>query len=520
MSSEMLINLKNVSISTLDKTLFEGLSLSVERGELIALVGANGCGKSSLLQEILARIGGERHKADAGIMDVTGGFAASSGLLIGYLPQYIDDVASILNDKNQSIRAGDIERLGRDFDFKIEAEKVSRLSEGERQKLAIVRAIASDYDLYLFDEPTNYLDIAGITAFEAHIERLKKQGKGIILITHDRTMTDNLADKTVLLTTHGIYHSVGGATAVFSVRRNDLDSRSRQVKDIGRKIRQLQDDMRQKAGWSAKSEKRKIGGGAAKPYFAKLSKKMAKRAKAAQKRAEQALGKLEEAKPRLPRKLNLSLPSYPIANRQVFSLEDLAYAYSSDTEFASGLPRNYLLKDISLAGSTRDKICLMGANGSGKSTLVRLIRKQLQPLHGQAILNDSVPSAVIPQGLAGFFNQSSLLGNFSDCGVDETTIRQYLGAALIRKDKVRESVGNFSYGELMRAAIVKCLLLKAEFLFLDEPTSHLDIESIEILERILRDFSGGYLIISHDRAFVENIADRLYMLDRDKLILI
>lgn len=520
MSSEMLINLKNVSISTLDKTLFEGLSLSVERGELIALVGANGCGKSSLLQAILARIGGDHQNAAIGGVDVTGGFAAASGLLIGYLPQYIDDDATILTDNNQSLRAGETERLGRDFDLKIGAGKSGRLSEGERQKLAIVRAIAGDYDLYLFDEPTNYLDIAGITAFEAHIERLKKQGRGIILITHDRTMTDILADKTVLLTTHGIYHSVGGATAVFSVRRSDLDSRSRQVKDIGRKIRQLQEDMRQKAGWSAKSEKRKIGGSDDKPYFAKLSKKMAKRAKAAQKRAEQAMEKLEETKPRLPRKLNLSLPSYPVANRQVFRLEDLEFAYSSDTAFASGSPEKHLLRDISLAGSTRDKICLMGANGSGKSTLVRLIRKQLQPSRGQALLNEGVPSAVIPQGLAGFFNQDSLLGNFSDCGVNETTIRQYLGAALIRKDKVRKSVGNFSCGELMRAAIVKCLLLKAEFLFLDEPTSHLDIESIEILESILRDFNGGYLIISHDRAFVENIAERLYLLDRGKLTLI
>ena len=517
MSSEMLINLKKVSISTLDKTLFENLSLSVGRGEIVALVGANGCGKTSLLKAILSRFGGHGKGAEADGLSSEGGFTAAPGLLIGYLPQYTEDSQTLIDFRDSSSTAGEIERLSHDFDLTIDTGQTIGLSDGERQKLAIVQAIAGDYDLYLFDEPTNYLDIAGITAFEVHIERLKKQGKGIILITHDRTMTDNLADKTILLTSHGIYHSVGGASAVFSVRQTDIDSRARQVKDIGRKIRRLEEDMRKKAGWSAKSEKRKIGGGAEKPYFAKLSKKMAKRAKAAQKRAEQALERLEETKPRLPRRLNLHLPYYPVANRQVFRLEEASFTYSQDQTVR---PENWLLKDITLAGSTRDKICLMGTNGSGKSTLIKLIRSQLKPLHGRAVINDSVVAGFIPQGLSGFFPRDTLLENFHDCDVDETTIRQYLGAAMIRKDKVCESIGSFSCGELMRAAVVKCLLLKAEFLFLDEPTSHLDIESIEILETVLQEFKGGFLTISHDRTFVENIAERLHMLDQGRISLI
>ncbi len=91
---------------------------------------------------------------------------------------------------------------------------------------------------------------------------------------------------------------------------------------------------------------------------------------------------------------------------------------------------------------------------------------------------------------------------------------------MIRKDKPEDLVANFSYGELMRAAIVKCILSQAEFLFLDEPTSHLDIESIDVLEQLLTDFPGGFLLISHDRTFVENVADQLCLLEDGHLRLV
>lgn len=513
MSRGMLINLKNIKISTLDKTLFEGLSFSVQRGELVALVGANGSGKSSLLQAILARVSGARGRGDKLGINCQGEINAASQIFAGYLPQYLKDDSGLISDLDDLIGCNSPvhEKLGHEFDLSPEATAAGNLSDGERQKLAIIKTLIDDHDLYLFDEPTNYLDIAGITAFEFHVGRLKSRGKGILLVTHDRALTDNLADKTILLTGHGLYQAGGGTSSVFSVRQSDLDSRARQSRDISRKIGRLQEDMRRKAGWSEVSEKRKKGAGADKPYFAKLSQKMAKRAKVAQKRAEKEIDKLEQTRPRLPRKLNLHLPAYKIPNRQVFALRDVSFRYPDDNS------EGCLLTELSISGTTRDKICLMGTNGSGKTTILRLIRNELTAEKGSLEYNRGVKTALIPQGLAGFFQEERLLDNFFDCPADQTQIRQYLGAALIRKDKVTQSISNFSNGELMRAAIVKCLLMKAEFLFLDEPTSHLDLESIEILERILQDFTGGYLIISHDRTFVENTADCLYLLDRGRL---
>jgi ATP-binding cassette subfamily F protein 3 len=195
-------------------------------------------------------------------------------------------------------------------------------------------------------------------------------------------------------------------------------------------------------------------------------------------------------------------------------MENVSFTYGRS---GYGAGEDCLLTDITFAAGTRDKVCIMGANGAGKTTLLRLIQGGLEPTVGIIGRNAGVNLAVIPQGLSQFFTHPRLLDNFTDCGTDETEIRRFLGAALLRRDKVLEPIDNFSRGELMRAAVVKCLLQHAEFLLLDEPTSHLDIESIEVLEELLGDFHGGMLVISHDRAFVARVAETLYVLEDGRL---
>jgi ATP-binding cassette subfamily F protein 3 len=214
--------------------------------------------------------------------------------------------------------------------------------------------------------------------------------------------------------------------------------------------------------------------------------------------------------------VNLSFPRCEIRNRRVFSLVKVGFSYGSQPANT----RDYLLSAITLSAGTKDKLCLMGANGSGKSTILKLAQRLLKPTEGQVRLNRNVDTAYVPQGLVGFFPRRRLLDNFSETGQDETTIRRFLGGALIRKDKAGDRLDSFSYGELMRAAIVKCILIGAEFLFLDEPTSHLDIESVAVLERLLSNFAGGFLLVSHDRSLVANTADSLYLIESGRLRLV
>jgi len=517
-----LVSFKNVSIGLPDRLLVRGLSFSVQSGRLLALVGANGCGKSTILNLVESRHTGRDDLSDDSDVRASGEINLAPGISLVHLPQLLQANRDLVH-RNYSLLpelSGRAVRLCDEFQVIEAAEPADRLSDGEIQKRAIIRTLLEDHDLYLLDEPTNYLDIAGITAFENHVAALKDRGKGIILVTHDRTLTDNLADSTLLISEHGIYRTVGGCSRARSVRSTDLASRHRLAKAIKRKIGELQDDCRRRAGWAAQKEKQKIGARGAKAHISRLSKKMAKRAKAIQRRAEREVERLTETRPFVPKKLHLQFPPYDVRNRRVFSLDGVSFRYDGPSGAEATRDESRLLQDISLSATTRDKICLMGANGSGKSTIIRLIQRQLTPLAGRCYLNDGVTTEYVPQGLEGFFKAGTLLDNFAACNCNETAVRQHLGAALIRKDKAREPIDRFSYGELMRAAIVKCILSRAEFLYLDEPTSHLDIESIEVLEELLCGFAGGFLLISHDRSFVGNVADSLHMLRDARLTMV
>jgi ATP-binding cassette subfamily F protein 3 len=515
MSNRMLLNIKNLSFSLLDRTLFTNLSFSIEKGSLLALIGPNGCGKSTILEAIVAEAAGVPFHPDDPNIRLIGEIYIDSAARLTYLPQSLREHPSTsgLLDSKQEESGSREAKLRADFGLSQQLSESDAVSDGELQKRALIAAMLQDRDIYLLDEPTNYLDIRGITAVEEHLHQLKSQGKGILIVTHDRTLADNLADETLLISHTDNFRVPGGATAAWSALYGDIESREKRAKDIKKKIRQLQDDVRAKSGWASTKERQIIGGGSAKGHISKLSKKMAKRAKAVQQRVEREMDRLEETKPFIPKRLNLAFPEYQVRNRQVFSLQKVGFSYEGP-----GSPP--LFSGITLAVGTRERICLMGSNGSGKSTILKLARNVLRPTEGESRANKGVKTAYVPQGLTGFFEQRRLLDNFIETGCDETTIRRFLGSALIRKDKPEDLVANFSYGELMRAAIVKCILSQAEFLFLDEPTSHLDIESIEVLEQLLTDFPGGFLLISHDRTFVENTADQLYLLEDGHLRLV
>lgn len=520
--SRMLVNFKRVSIALHDTPLFNNLLFTLGRGKVLALVGPNGCGKSTILRLILHEHSKCHEPFGWPDFRITGENFIQPGISIGLLPQMLrGNEPFVFGSGSTDPRvARTMAVLCRDFSVTDIDKPVQDLSDGELQKRAIISLLLSDHDLYLFDEPTNYLDIAGITAFEQHVFHLKKRSKGVLLITHDRALTDELADRTILLTAHGIFKADGGATHAWSVRTSDFESRRRKSKSIHARITKLQDDVRARAGWAAAKEKSKKGARGAKGHISRLSAKMAKRAKAVQARAEREIEKLDATKPFIPKVLNLKFPEYEIRRRVVFSLRDTWFRYDAGPPHANAKRRGFILSGIDISATTRDKVCLMGANGSGKTTLIRLILGDLSPSRGDCRLTGGVGIAHVPQGLAGFYQKARLLDNFDNCGCDETTIRQHLGAALLRKEKVCERVENLSYGELMRAAIVRCILEKAEFLLLDEPTSHLDIESIEVLEQLLHDFQGGFLMISHDRAFVANVADKLCLLDGGRLKLV
>jgi ATP-binding cassette subfamily F protein 3 len=506
MSSVPLLTVKNLSVEIAGHRLFSHLSFSLAPGEILALAGANGCGKSTLLGLI------------AGMPLSTADYTLEGTLQLApdTAPALLPQLLTSPDYATESATAGDPRHLGRTrrllVDLGIEREKTEAatlLSDGQRQKRALAHILTGEANLLLLDEPTNYLDIDGLLAFEQHLQRLRHQGCGVILVTHDRALSDALADHTILITPHDIYTTPGGYSAAWSVRCDDMRSRRERSTAIRRQISKLEEDARRRMNWAAQKERTKSGAKLGKGFISHRAAKMARRSQAVQQRVLREKERLEHTKPFVPKHITLTAPDYQIPHREAFTLHDVTFAYPDQDPPC--------LQEASLVASTRDKLCLMGRNGSGKTTLLRLIMGELLPQSGSCRRHPEVRFSYLQQGLRGFFHPGTLLDNFADCPADETTVRIWLGQALIRKDKPQQQVATLSYGELMRSAVVKCLLMRSEFLLLDEPTSHLDVESIEVIEHILSEFPGGCLIVSHDRRFVEKVGERLYLLDSARL---
>ena len=169
--------------------------------------------------------------------------------------------------------------------------------------------------------------------------------------------------------------------------------------------------------------------------------------------------------------------------------------------------------------NTKDRIGVVGSNGCGKTTLLRCIVGELKVDSRKIYRNDNVNWLYTPQNIQQFFKKATLIENMSDVR-DETTTRQFLGAAKIRKDKAIQPIENLSCGELMRVIIVYTILSKVEFLIMDESTNHLDIESLEIFDKLLEEFPGSMLFVSYDRTFIAKNAERIFRIENGYLLLI
>jgi len=222
-----------------------------------------------------------------------------------------------------------------------------------------------------------------------------------------------------------------------------------------------------------------------------------------ERRLEKQKAQLEAEKPWIEKPVALQMPTYDVGRRTVVRFEDVCKSYG-DLQ---------VIRPMNLVLDTHDRMAIMGANGAGKTTLLNMMLGQVMPDGGTRSVNDGVKIGFIPQGLVGFYARDVFLENFLDTDHPEHQVRQYLGAAKLRRDKVLQSVETLSYGERMRGAVVKMILERADFLVMDEPTTHLDIESVEVLELLLTAFPGGFAVVSHDRRFMSAIAREIYMLE-------
>lgn len=501
---------------------FLDVSLQVARGDRIALVGPNGHGKTTLLR-ILAGL-----EAPS-----SGTVSRAKGLTIGYLPQIADLEADrtvyeealsafqpllAMQEELRRLearmadadeRAEVMERYGElqarfellggyEYPHKIEhvlsgvgfsSEEFSmplrRLSGGQKTRALLARLLLQQPDLLLLDEPTNHLDLASIEWLEEHLSQWPGT---FIVVAHDRYFLDKVATRVWELSFKRVETYRGNYSRYLEQRAQRYEQRVAEYEAQQGEIARLEDYIRRyKAGERTRQARAR----------------------------EHRLAHMERLdRPERLRAMSLRLQTDLRSGDLVLFSEGIRIGYrgggaASDKALFAG-PAFVLRRG--------EKVAILGPNGSGKTTLLRTILGQIPPLAGSFQVGANVRMGYFAQGHADLDEEKTMLDELLDVrNVPLGEARNLLGRFLFSGDDVFKKVGDLSGGERARLKLAKLTLLEANFLLLDEPTSHLDVLSREVLEDVLLRFEGTILLVTHDRYLINALATQIWVIDGGRM---
>jgi ABC transport system ATP-binding/permease protein len=508
-----LVQLSDVSLAYGHVPLLDHVGLVIEPNQRIGLIGRNGTGKSSLLKLITGQIHADDGKLwlaaglklasvpqepafRAGISVFEGvaeGLGESARLLVDY-----HAAAHALSDTNASDEEARLllERMhglqetldatdGWSMQNKVETtlsrlqldsqqdRPVDELSGGLKKRVALARALVGDPDLLLLDEPTNHLDVSTIEWLEATL--LGFSGS-VLLVTHDRRFLDNVVTRILELDRGALTEFDGGYSAYQGKKAEMLETAEVHQRKFDKVL--AQEEVWIRKGIEARRTRNE---GRVRRLEALRLERAARR---------ERVGKVE-----------LALSEGERSGKMVAELHHVDKNYGATR----------VVHDFSCRLLRGDKVGLIGPNGSGKTTLLKLLLGELAPDSGQVRLGSKLAFAYFDQFRAALDEEATLADTISQGGdyVEINGARKhvisYLGDFLFPPERVRAPVKSLSGGERNRLLLARLFSRPANVLVLDEPTNDLDIETLELLEALLQDYSGTLLLVSHDRAFLDNV---------------
>lgn len=493
--------------------IFKNVSFMVEQGEHLGLVGVNGSGKTTLLRCLL-----NPEYVDSGVIKF------EPGTSVGYVQQGFTDIAGTiwqfmmnscpevlnLRDKLQQLEEASADLDGAELEevleeyarvtkryehidgYNLEArikrvliglgykedwweKDATTLSGGQKTRLMLAAALVRNPDFMILDEPTNHLDILMTQWLEGYLKEFRG---GLIVVSHDRAFLDNVATR--------ILEMEGGKLQSFKGNYTKyLEQKAIQTQTL-------------EAAYNAQQEYIARTEAYIRRFKAGIKSKMARGRQSQLDRLERIDAPVynEEFELRLP-------PAAECADR-VLIMEDLTIGYED----------NVLAKGINLTLRRGEKAALLGANGTGKTTLLKTILGEVDPLKGKAKIGSRVQIGYFSQTYERLNPQQTLLENFViEYGFTEEHTRSMLGGMLFHGEDVFKEIGTLSGGQKARLVLLKLVLDGANCLVLDEPTNHLDIMARETVEAALTAFDGTLLVVSHDRYFVNEVANRIWEIE-------
>ena len=478
------LQVENLTKSFGDNLLFENISFSVMKDQKTALIAKNGAGKSTLLNII-----GKKETADSGNV------VFKNDISVGYLPQQpvLDKILSIkehiaLSSQKAKSHIHDFEELDYEVQMKqilgklkIEnlEQKISELSGGQQKRIALADVLIERPDMLILDEPTNHLDTFMTEWLEKY---LKDTRTTLLMVTHDRYFLDNVCDNIIEIDNNKTYSYTGNYSYY-------LRKRQERIENFNAAITKANNILRREADWISRMPKAR--GGKAKyriDNFYKLK---------------------EFAKSRLDdRKVEIATGTAHRLGNKILELKHISKSYGEKT----------LIKDFSYTFQKNDKIGIVGANGCGKSTLLNIIMNNIKPDSGTAEFGETVVTSYYRQsGIQYDENQKviDVIKNIAEVielsDGKKLSASQFLEYFLFEPKMQYSPVAKLSGGEKRRLYLMTVLMKNPNFLILDEPTNDLDIITLNVLEDYLNSFSGCLIVVSHDRYFLDKVANSLFV---------
>ncbi len=507
-----LITVEKACLAFGHHALLDNVDFALEPGEVVGLIGRNGAGKSSLLKSVAGAVA-----LDDGRVNIKG------DVKVAYVPQEpelapehtvfeavaegLGDLKSLLTEYHQvthQLTQADADheqaltrmehiqheleaRGGWQFDALISSTlshlnlnpdaRISELSGGWKKRVALARALAAKPDVLLLDEPTNHLDVSAIEWLETLI---KSYGGSVLLITHDRRFLDNVATRIVELD-RGILRSYPGSFSSYHVRKAEELAIEEEQNRIFDKFH-AQEEVWIRKGIEARRTRNE---GRVRRLEAIRRERSARRERVGQ--------------------VNFQLNAGERSGKLVAELEHVSKGFEGKT----------LIRDFTTRILRGDKIGLIGPNGAGKTTLLRLILGQLDADSGSVKQGSKLEIAYFDQFREQLDEDSSVAdiisqGNdFVEVGGVKKHVMSYLEDFLFSPQRARSPVRSLSGGERNRLLLARLFTRPANVLVLDEPTNDLDIDTLELLEDVIAQYSGTVFLVSHDRAFLDNVVTQV-----------
>ncbi len=480
-----LISLKEISLGFGGPLLLDSISLQIEQGESVGLLGRNGMGKSTLLKLL-----------SGDLAPGSGSISRQQNLRIAYLPQEVpQELTGSVYDIVSAGLAGDQSEKVSDEHWKnqLQIEQIisrmqidskwqfSTLSAGLKRRVLLARGLVKNPELLLLDEPTNHLDIESIEWLE---DFLKRWTGTLMFVTHDRAFLKSLATRIIELDRGQLYDWNCDYQTFLQRKDAVLTSETQQNLIFDKKLALEEQWIRK--GIEARRTRNE-----------------------GRVRALKKLRDLRQKRRDRPGKINLQIQADRVSGELVIQANSISYSYGS----------KIIARDFSTIIQRGDKVGIIGSNGSGKTTLLRLLLGELSPTSGTIEFGTNLKMAYYDQLRAQLDETKSIQENVAQ-GADSIMINgkprniiSYLADFLFDRDRIHAPISALSGGERNRLLLARIFAQPTNLLIMDEPTNDLDIESLEILEDMLMDFRGTLLLVSHDRAFLNNLVTSTLVLD-------